>query len=1167
MTAVLPESFALGDRYGVEDGTVLLSGIQALVRVPIDQHRADARADQRTGTFICGYQGSPLGTYDLALQREVARLEEHDVHLTPGVNEELAATAVWGSQQEALGALAGRDGVVGIWYGKAPGVDRCGDVFRHANLMGAHPKGGVLVLAGDDPTSKSSTMPSASEGMLAQVNIPVLYPGSVQEILDLARHAIAMSRWSGLWVGMKVVTNIADGFGTAHVSTDRIRPVRPEVFIDGQPWAYRQGGLALPPRNLADERDLLSGRTEAARAYARVNDLNTVSHSGGPHARIGIVAAGKTARDVEQALRMLGLDDAALERAGVRVLEIRMLWPIEPTIVRRFADGLDEIIVIEEKGAFLETAVRDVLYDAADRPRVVGKRDEHGLTLVPADGELTAGRITPLLAGRLREVVDIAHPDAVAPRTERHGRPVPLAVGRAPYFCSGCPHNRSTNVPDGSVAGGGIGCHTMAATMGRSAVALTQMGGEGAEWIGRAPFTDREHIFQNIGDGTFFHSGSTAIRACVAAGVNITFKLLHNGAVAMTGGQDAAGAMPVPELTRLLDAEGVRRTIVCAEDPTSYPRDARWAPDVAVWPRDRLDAAQRTLRDVEGVTVLIYDQACAAEKRRLRKRGRLTTPGQRVFINEWVCEGCGDCGEKSNCLSVQPIDTELGRKTRIHQSSCNFDFSCLDGDCPSFLTVHETRRSRRRGEVRRAAALARDVAVVGPDDVDEPERPVVDGCFGISLTGVGGTGVVTMSQVLATAALLDGCHVSGLDQTGLSQKGGPVISHVKIATTPIAVSNAIGTGEADAYLGFDLLVAAEPRHLDMLRAGTHVVLSTSKVPTGAMVRDTSVAFPDVDGLLQTIAERADGADAHVDTHAVADGLFADHMMANPFLLGVAYQVGALPVRATSIERALELNGVAVARNHQAFRWGRRFAVDPVGVLAASGQNANPVARTIERGTHPGIALPEDLPDGVRRLVEVRVPELVAYQSSSLARDYLDVVQRVVARERAVGIGRVELSETVARYLFKVLAYKDEYEVARLSLRPELDAALEAQFPDGGKVRYRLHPPVLRALGMTRKVALGRWFRPAFRGLYAMRRVRGTAFDPFGHTKVRRAERALIVEYRRLVEDALETLNPSTYDRAVALASLPDLVRGYESIKLAGIDRFRAEAQTLLRLSP
>lgn len=1189
MSAITTDEFTLGDRYRREHGTILLSGIQALVRLPLDRHRIDRRAGLRSATFISGYQGSPLGTYDLALGREAALLDEHDVTFTPGVNEELAATAAWGAQQGGLGALAGRDGVVSIWYGKAPGVDRCGDVFRHGNLMGVDPRGGVVVLAGDDPSSKSSTIPSASEAALSAANIPVLFPGTVQEVLDLGQHAIAMSRASGLWVGMKIVTNVADGFGTAEVSPDRHVTVVPEVTIDGQPWTYHQGGLALPPRNLGDERDLLYGRTEAARAYARANGVDEITGTGGSTPRRGIVAAGKTYADVRQALAALALDDDALERAGVRLLRLGMIWPVEPTIVAAFADGLDEILVVEEKRSFVETQVRDLLYDAAVRPRVLGKRDAHGLTLVPADGELTPDRIRPVLASWLGDAADAARagtPSITTPSVPGPRVTGPAATGpriaRAPYFCSGCPHNRSTNVPDGSVAGAGIGCHTMAAMMGRSAVAITQMGGEGAEWIGRAPFTDRRHMFQNLGDGTFFHSGSMAIRACVSAGVNITFKLLYNGTVAMTGGQDAAGAMSVPELTRVLEAEGVRRTIVCAEDPSAYPSNARWAPNVTVRGRDRLDDTQRELRDVDGVTVLIYDQACAAERRRLRKRGRAPTPGRRAFINEWVCEGCGDCGVKSNCLSVQPVETELGRKTRIHQSSCNLDLTCLDGDCPSFVTVHETRRSRRRADARRAAAVVRgvevpDVEIVGPDDLEDPTLPDIGNGYAISLTGVGGTGVVTVSQVLATAALLDGLHVAGLDQTGLSQKGGPVVSHVKVAPGPITGSNAIGAGEADTVLGLDLLVAAEARNVAMCRPGTRVVVSTSKVPTGAMVRDTSVAFPALDGLLETVAHHSDGVDAHTDAEALAVGLFADHLMANPLLLGIAFQVGAIPMSARSIERALELNGVAVERNTQAFRWGRRFVLDPTRTRRAAGLEPEaPAAVGVPvtlapspraKGSSPSaLDIAEDVPAPVRRLLEVRLPELVGYQGRRLAREYLDVVERVVAAERAVVPERSELSAAVARYLFKLMAYKDEYEVARLSLRPEFDAAVRAQFPDGGKVRYRLHPPVLRVLGMKRKLALGRWFRPAFYALRAMRRLRGTPFDIFGYTKVRRTERSLVVEYRALVDDVLAGLSAENYDRAVELASLPDGIRGYEHLKLESAERFRADAERL-RTSP
>ncbi len=1167
--------FRLDDRYTVERGTVLLSGIQALVRIPLDRHRADARAGLRTGTFISGYQGSPLGGLDLAIAREAALMAAHDVHLVQGVNEELAATAVWGSQQGRLGDLDGRDGVVGIWYGKAPGVDRCGDVFKHANLMGVAPNGGVLVLAGDDPISKSSTIPSASETALFDAQIPVLYPGNPQEILDLGLHAVAMSRFSGLWVGMKLVTNVADGFGTAEVAPDRVVPVLPPVDVDGRPWVYEQGGLALPPRNLGDERELVYGRLAAARAYIRANGLNEVAATGGDHARLGIVAAGKTYHDVVQALRELGVEDLDrdLEVIGVRLLRVGVTWPLEPDGVREFAGGLEEIVVVEEKRSFVELQLRDALYDLRVRPRVVGKLDEFGRTFVPADGELTPDRIAPLLAARLGDRL------AAAPIRQARERIAllqdPPAAGaadtaakRAPYFCSGCPHNRSTLVPDGSVAGGGIGCHTMAALIGRSAVAMTQMGGEGAEWIGRAPFTGRPHLFQNLGDGTLFHSGSMAIRACVAAGVNITYKILYNGTVAMTGGQDAAGGVPVPELTRILEAEGVVRTIVCAEDPDHYPHDARWARNVDVWPRDRLDEAQLQLRDTDGVTVIVYDQACAAEKRRARKRGKLETPALHVVINERVCEGCGDCGVKSNCLSVQPVDTEFGRKTRIHQSSCNQDFTCLDGDCPSFVTVTDTRRSRRRAQVRVAAERAasrvatREVPVVG-DDLREPEdRARVDGVFNLYLTGVGGTGVVTVSQLLATAALLDGLHVAGLDQTGLSQKGGPVVSHVKLSDAPIDASNAVAAGEADTYLGFDLLVAAEPTHLAQLRAGSRAALSTSKVPTGAMVTDTGVAFPAVDGLLAAVAARTGGGDLHLDSIAIAEGLFRDHMMANLVVLGAAYQTGAVPLAARAIEQAIELNGVAVDRNRQAFRWGRRYVLDPAATLAAAGvtavdQGIEPVPVTL-LGSKPVPRAGTEL----QRLVDLRSAELVAYQGQRLARDYVEFVTRVAEAERAALPGTSALAEAVARNLFKLMAYKDEYEVARLLLDPATEAARRAQFPDGGRVHCRLHPPLLRALGMRRKLALGAWSRPAFRALRAMRRLRGTPFDPFGRTRVRRTERALVGEYRALVETAIADLSLETYDRAVRLAELPEMIRGYEAIKLANVDAYRDQVRAL-----
>ena len=1196
-SSIAPHEFHLDDRYRVERGGVLLSGIQALARVLLDRHRADARAGLRTGTFVSGYPGSPLAGFDLVLGRERVLMAEHDVHLVPGVNEELAATAVWGSQQDGLGALDGRDGVVAVWFGKAPGVDRCGDVFRHGNLMGVSPTGGVLVLAGDDPVSKSSTIPSASEIALSDAQMPVLYPGNPQEILDLGMHAIALSRQSGLWVSMKLVTNVADGFGTAEVGPDRVIPVVAPVDVDGTPWHYAQGGLALPPRNLSDERDLVSGRLEAARAYARANSLNEVTATGGDRPRVGIVAGGKTYHDVVQALREIGLGgDDVLEQAGVRLLRLGMIWPLEPEVVRAFARGLEEIVVVEEKRSFVELQVRDALYDLDTRPRVVGKRDEHGHRLFPADGELTPERVAPLLASRLPVGVAAGSPReriTVSVATEP-AAPSPGSgprVSRAPYFCSGCPHNRSTLVPDGSVAGGGIGCHTMAALTGRSAVAVTQMGGEGAEWIGRAPFTDRRHMFQNLGDGTLFHSGSMAIRACVSAGVNITYKILYNGTVAMTGGQDASGGVPVPELTRILEAEGVVRTIVCAEEPSSYPDDARWGRNVDVWPRDRLDEAQQLLRDVVGVTVIIYDQGCAAEKRRAAQAREAGDTGAARLHQRAGVRGLRRLWREEQL----PVGAALRDRVRpqdphppvVVQPGLHVPRRRL----PVVHHRHpDAPRATRRARTARAAAAGAPVAPVGReipaiDDATLPEpdeRSVVRGTSNLYLTGVGGTGVVTISQLLATAGLLDGFHVAGLDQTGLSQKGGPVVSHVKLSDEPVDEANTIGAAEADAYLGFDLLVAAEPRNLVQVGRGTRAVVSTSKVPTGSMVADAGLSFPIVDGLLEAVAARTGGAgDLHLDSLALAEGLFGDHMMANLLLLGAAYQAGVVPLSAASIERSVELNGVAVERNRQAFRWGRRYVIDPAGVLAAAGRpdvnppiepGSVPVTLRSTRGAPAAGAAPTggaakvltgcELDGPVRAVVERRVPELVDYQHARLARSYLDTVTRVATVEQTAVPGSTALAEAVARNLFKLMAYKDEYEVARLSLRPGLRDELREQFPDGVKVRYRLQPPILRSLGMKKKVSLGPWFRPVFGALRAMRRVRGTPFDPFGHTSVRRTERALVDEYRGLVDKALADLSPATIDRAVALAELPDVIRGYEGVKLANVDAFHEQVRAL-----
>jgi indolepyruvate ferredoxin oxidoreductase len=1145
-------AFTLDAKYRLEQGQIFLSGIQALVRLPLDQHRADRRRGLNTATLISGYRGSPLGGFDQALERNVELLREHQVVFVSGVNEDLGATAIFGAQQANLYPRPRYDGVLGMWYGKAPGVDRTGDIFKHAQFLGLGPHGGVLAVAGDDPTCKSSTLPSSSEVALYDAMMPVLYPGNVQEILDLGLHGFALSRFAGLWVGVKIVTNVADEIGTAEVAPDRIRPERPEFLYDGRPWWPTQNPRLLAPDSLLQEKEIFYGRLEAARLYAEVNHLNRITVPT-PDAWLGIAAAGKTYYDVREALGHLGLHDEALRRYGIRLLKIGLLFPLEPGIVREFARGLQELMVVEEKRPFLELFVRSILFEARERPRVVGKHDETGRILVPADGELDADRVAMAIARRLEARVQLPSVTArVALLEAIEQRPAPLTLARTAYFCSGCPHNRSTVVPEGSMAGGGIGCHGMAIAMNRNTFGITHMGGEGAQWVGAAPFVELPHLFQQLGDGTFFHSGSLAVRQAIAAGVNVTYKILYNSTVAMTGGQDAAGAIPVDSLTRWLDAEGVKRTIVVTDEPDKYPPGVRWAPGVEVWHRDRLDEAQRLLRDIPGVTALIYDQRCAAEKRRLRKRGKLPDPAQRVFINEAVCEGCGDCGVKSNCLSVHPVETEFGRKTRIHQSSCNKDYSCLDGDCPSFLTVIP------RGARRRRTAEPFTVERALPEPVLR-----VPPAAAIYMMGIGGTGVVTVNQILGTAALLDGKHVRGLDQTGLSQKGGPVVSHLKLGDAPRELANKIAAGDADAYLVFDLLVGTQPGSLDHARPDkTIAVVSTSQIPTGAMVASTTVQFPEPGGL-RTAIDRCTRKDENVylDAIGLAETLFEDHMAANMLVLGAAYQAGAIPVSAEAIEEAIALNGVSVTMNTQAFRAGRLFVVDPTFVAGVRARR--PAVEVDAAPLAPELAaMLAPLSGETLRLATIRARELTAYQDVAYAREYLAVVTRVREAEQARTPGRTQLGEAVARQLFKLMAYKDEYEVARLHLANPLAASLAARYPDGVTVRYHLHPPLLRALGWRRKIKLGAWFNVVFRLLVRMKGLRGGALDPFGYARVRQVERALIGEYRELIERALAGLTPETHATAVKLADLPDMIRGYEDVKLRNVARFREAVRAL-----
>jgi len=1163
----------LEDRYTADSGQVQMTGVQALARLPLNILRSDQAGGLKTAVFISGYEGSPLGGYDLELGRHAKLLASYDLVFQPGVNEELAATSVQGTQLAAGLADARVEGVTGFWYGKSPGLDRASDALRHANLIGTHPKGGAVAFVGDDPAAKSSTVPGASEFLLADLGMPVLYPADPQDVLDLGAHAVAMSRLSGLWVALKIATAVADGSGTVEISSDRVEPQLPPVMFEGQKWEHRLTARMLQPALSEMERSREGIRADAARAYARANRLNR-SETFGRNASIGIVAAGRTYLDMRQALRALGLDDAELAARGVRLLRLAMVHPLVASEIEEFADGLAEIIVVEEKRPFIESALKAILYGVKDAPTITGKTDRQGAKLFPVDGELDADLIASGLAirlGRRPEFTTVTAWQAEQAR-RRPVTPLPL-VSRTPYFCSGCPHNSSTKVPAGSLVGGGIGCHALVLLMEPEAVGdvvgLTQMGGEGAQWIGMAPFMrTRRHLLQNIGDGTFHHSGSLAVRAAVASGVNVTYKLLYNSAVAMTGGQQATGAMSVPALTRMLTAEGVRRIVITTAEPKRYRR-AGLAPTAEVWHRDRVVEAQEVLSQVEGVTVLIHDQECATELRRKRKRGLAPDPAERVMINQRVCEGCGDCGEKSNCLSVQPVDTEFGRKTVIDQSSCNKDYSCLKGDCPSFLTVIPRTKEPRTKEpgTKPGAGRATAPALASDAIADPPLRfDIAAAPHTTRITGVGGTGVVTLSQILSAAGRIAGREVRSLDQTGLAQKGGAVISDVKISAAEIEQSNKAAAGECDLYLGCDLLVAADAKNLAVADPKTTIaVVSTTKVPTGKMIVDKTVPFPDVDATADRIRSATRGSEAvFVDARGLSVTLLGTDQFANMLLAGVAFQSGALPLPAWAIEQAIELNGVQVEPNVQAFRRGRQRVADPAAFAqAVAARRATAPARPPTEPERTLIASVGAAPGSeLHRIVTVRIPDLIDYQNVDYARRYADLVARVREAEDRSVAPKSELSEAVAEFGYKLMAYKDEYEVARLLTDPQAEAALRAEFGAGARVSYRLHPPLLRALGMKRKLKLGPWFRPAFRLLRAGKIVRGTRLDPFGYTQVRRVERELIDEYTATIEDLAGQLSPETYQRAVEIARLPDLVRGYENIKLANVARYRARRDEL-----
>jgi indolepyruvate ferredoxin oxidoreductase len=1188
----------LDDKYTLERGRAFMSGTQALVRLPMLQRERDRRAGLNTGGFISGYRGSPLGGVDQALWKAREHLRKHRIVFQPGLNEELAATAVWGTQQVTMTPQANVDGVFSMWYGKGPGVDRSGDVFKHANAAGTSRHGGVLVLAGDDHGAKSSTLPHQSDHVFKACGLPVFYPSTVQEYLDLGLHGWAMSRWSGLWIAMKTVTEVVEASASVEVDPDRVSIVIPQDFR--YPHDDPHGlNIRWPDTPLAQEARLFNDKWYAALAYVRANRLNrTVVDSS--RAWFGILTAGKAYLDTMQALEDLGLDREACERLGLRVFKCAVVWPLEAATVREFATGLDEILVVEEKRQVLEYALKEELYNWRDdvRPRVYGKFDEkdgrggewampQGQWLLPGLGELSPAIIAKAIASRLLNPGQYAPrlggalPEDIRARIEARlsvidakeralAEPHVTAV-RTPTFCSGCPHNTSTHVPEGSRAVAGIGCHYMAIWMPeRNTATFTQMGGEGVPWIGQSPFTDEPHLFANLGDGTYFHSGVLALRASIAAGVNITYKILYNDAVAMTGGQPHDGTLTVPAIVAQVRAEGATRVVVVTDEPQKYDALRGLPPfdGVEIRHRDHLDAVQRTLRAIPGCTVLVYDQTCASEKRRRRKKivdgqPAYPDPARRVVINEAVCEGCGDCSVQSSCVSVEPVETDLGRKRRINQSSCNKDYSCVKGFCPSFVTV--VGGTLRAGHPPESAPAARPAL---PESLRAlPEPAAVVGIaesgkrtYGVLVTGVGGTGVVTIGQLIGMAAHLEGKGISVLDMAGLAQKGGAVFSHVQIAERPDGLhATRIATGEADLVIGCDLVVSAGNEALSKMRARvTRAVINGNVAPTSDFLRDPDWSLP-ADALRRNVLEAAGEQDIDfVEANDIAVSLLGDAIYTNPLLLGYAWQKGWLPLTRQALERAIELNGIAVARNQEAFVWGRRLAHDPDAV----GRLVRPAgAKVIELRRPLGPVRSESDLD---ELVARRVALLTAWGNAAWAERYRRTVERIrrVESDRIGAASRWRLTEAVARGLAKLMAYKDEYEVARLHADPAFIESLRERFEGDWSLTFHLAPPILGrtdpVTGLPVKRAFGAWMLPLLRGLARLKGLRGTAFDPFGRTEERRTERALISDYEALVDALIAGLDATNHAQAVALARLPEQIRGYGHVKARHLETVRAE---------
>ena len=1135
---------SLDDKYDVAQSHVLVTGYHALVRALLMQKERDRRAGLNTAGYVTGYRGSPLGGLDQQMMRAARHLTAADVKVQPGINEELAATALWGTQQAELRGEGKFDGVFGMWYGKGPGVDRSGDVFRHANLAGTSKHGGVIALMGDDHTAESSTTAHQSEFHFVDVMMPILNPAGVQEIIDYALYGWAMSRFTGTWTALKCMHETVESTGVADGSLERVQIVTPTDF------AMPDGGLniRLVDTILGQEARLHDFKRDAMLAFLAANKLNKIVTSGGPNAKIGVITTGKAYLDVRQALDELGLDEVKCNNLGLRLFKIGCPWPISRAELAAFAKGLDLIIVVEEKRSLIEVQVREELYGTANQPVCIGKKDEQGNWLFPVKGALDPNDVAICIGERLLRTApndELAANVARLKSAQKALTETSDVAARIPYFCSGCPHNTSTRVPEGSRAYAGIGCHYMAQWMERKTLGFTQMGGEGANWVGEAPFSNRPHVFQNIGDGTYNHSGILAIRSAIASRTTMTYKVLYNDAVAMTGGQANDGGLTVPQIARQVAAEGASRVVVVTDEPWKYAKDTDWPRGLTVHHRDELDLIQRELATVPGVSVLIYDQTCAAEKRRRRKRGAFPDPLKRVVINDLVCEGCGDCGVKSNCVSVQPLETEWGRKRTIDQSSCNKDYSCIKGFCPSFVVVH-------------GAQLKKGESVAEPADwpaLPAPSLPLVNHPFGIIVTGIGGTGIVTIGAIVAMAAHLEGKGVGVIDMAGLAQKGGAVFSHIRIANTPDDIhAIRVAAGGADLVLGGDIVEVGSKKVLTAIKPGnTRVVVNTAEFLPGDFTRDTEYSLP-TERLKRAITGHAGRDNSHfVNAGRLATALLGNSIGANMFMLGYAYQLGALPLSAEAIEQAIEMNGEAVPMNLAAFRYGRRAAIDAAAVEALVAPQQEP---------HDSLKFSQ----GFAETVERRVAFLTAYQSARYAKRYRRLVEKLRAAEAEKAPGQTGLAEAVARYLFKLMAYKDEYEVARLYTDTGFLERVKGSFDGDLRLEFHLAPPMLArrdpVTGEPKKKAYGPWMLKLFGVLKKFKILRGTPLDPFGYSAERRMERKLIADYQALLATIAAELTPHNHHTAVALASLPEKIRGYGPVKERHLAIAKAEEANL-----